>query len=149
MVTLSAFFGAISGLVGALISSTGTGFSTGPLVVLIASAIVLFSMFFAPNRGLFWGWVRQQRSRCQLRLENVLTDLFLLANQHGNLLHPHSIQALRAMNAGGDWVQTSLLRLKELEMVSQLDEHNWALTPKGVETARQIVNIYHPTGEGQ
>jgi len=148
-VTLSAFFGAISGLVGALISSAGTGLSTGPLVVLTTSTIVMFSMFFAPNRGLFWGWVRHRHNRRKLRMESVLTELFLLASQHGDLLHPHSIQALRAMNAGGNWVQTSLLRLKELGLVSQLDEHNWALTSKGVETARQKVNIYYTTGEVQ
>jgi manganese/zinc/iron transport system permease protein len=113
MVALSAFFGAISGLVGALISSTGAGLSTGPLVVLTASVIVLFSMFLAPNRGLFWGWARQQRNRRQLRLEGVLADLFLIGSQHGDVQHAHSVQALRAMSAGRGSVQNSLLRLKE------------------------------------
>ncbi|MFZ6030792.1 MAG: metal ABC transporter permease [Chloroflexota bacterium] len=139
MVALSAFFGAISGLAGALISSTGAGLSTGPLVVLAASAIVVISMFLAPNRGLFWGWVRRQRNRRQLRLESVLADLFLLGSQHGDVRHAHSIQALRAISAGGGGVQNSLLRLKEQGLVTQVDEQNWALTSQGVETARQKV----------
>ncbi|MBN2551007.1 MAG: metal ABC transporter permease [Anaerolineales bacterium] len=149
MVALSASFGAISGLVGALISSTGAGLSTGPLVVLTASAIVLFSMFLAPNRGLFWGWVRQQRNRRQLRLESVLADLFLLGNQHGNIRHAHSVQALRAMSAGRGGVQNSLLRLKEQGLVEQVDEYNWALTLQGVETARQKANLNQAGGEAQ
>jgi manganese/zinc/iron transport system permease protein len=149
MVALSAAFGAISGLVGALISSTGAGLSTGPLVVLTASAIVLFSMFLAPNRGLFWNWVRQQRNRRQLRLESVLADLFLLGSQHGNIRHAHSVQTLRAMSAGRGDVQNSLLRLKDQGLVEQVDEYNWALTLQGVETARQKASLNQAGGEAQ
>jgi manganese/zinc/iron transport system permease protein len=137
MVFLSAFFGALSGLVGALISSSGAGLATGPVVVLVASVIVLVSLFFAPNRGLFWRWFLQQRNRKKLRLDSVLTDLFILASQHGDTRHPHSIQALRTMNAGKGGVEYSLLRLKELGLVEQMDEQHWALTTKGAQEAAQ------------
>lgn len=137
MVFLSAFFGALSGLVGALISSSGAGLATGPVVVLVASVIVLISLFFAPNRGLFWRWFLQQRNRKKLRLDSVLTDLFILASQHGDTRHPHSIQALRTMNAGKGGVEYSLLRLKELGLVQQMDEQHWALTAKGAQEAAQ------------
>lgn len=137
MVFLSAFFGALSGLVGALISSSGAGLATGPVVVLVASVIVLVSLFFAPNRGLFWRWFLQQRNRKKLRLDSVLTDLFILASQHGDTQHPHSIQALRAMSAGKGGVEYSLLRLKELGLVEQMDEQHWALTTKGAQEATQ------------
>ena len=49
MVTLAAVFGAIAGVSGALISSMGSGLSTGPVIVLCISAIVLFSLLFAPQ----------------------------------------------------------------------------------------------------
>jgi manganese/zinc/iron transport system permease protein len=146
MVALSAFFGALSGLVGALISSTGAGLSTGPLVVLTASVIVLFSIFLAPNRGLFWGWLRQQRNRRQLRLEGVLADLFLMGSQHGDVQHAHSVQALRAMSAGRGSVQNSLLRLKEQGLVEQVDEHNWVLTQQGIQAVRQKVSPNQTNG---
>lgn len=61
MVALAALFGAASGVVGATISSLGRGLSTGPVVVLVASAIVLVSLFFATNRGLLWAKLRQGR----------------------------------------------------------------------------------------
>lgn len=143
MVFLSAFFGALSGLVGALISSTGAGLSTGPVVVLVASAIVLVSLFFAPNRGLFWNWARRQRNRSNLRLESVLADLFILGSQHGDARHAHSIQALRAMSAGRGGVQFSLLRLQELGLAEQVDGRNWALTAKGLQEAIRKVNPNH------
>jgi manganese/zinc/iron transport system permease protein len=145
MVSLSAFFGALSGLTGALISSMGAGLATGPVVVLVASTIVLISLFFAPNRGLFWRWIVQQRNRRQLRLESVLEDLFILGSQHGDIQHAHSIQTLRTMSVGRGGVQHSLLRLKELGLVEQMDEHDWALTPRGVDEARQKMNANHST----
>jgi manganese/zinc/iron transport system permease protein len=66
MVALSAFFGALAGVTGAVISSTAQGLSTGPTVVLCASAIVLISLLFAPNRGLLWNWARQKTNQHRL-----------------------------------------------------------------------------------
>lgn len=140
MVTLSAFFGALAGLAGALISSTGAGLATGPVVVLAASIIVVLSLFLAPSRGLFWRWLTQQRNRHKLRLEGVLIDLFTLGSQHGDARHAHSVQSLQAMNAGRDGVKPSLMRLQEMGLVWQVDENNWALTSQGVNEALQKIN---------
>ena len=52
MVGLSAVFGAVSGLGGALISASELRLPTGPAVVLIATAIFLVSILFAPRRGV-------------------------------------------------------------------------------------------------
>lgn len=54
MVLLAGLFGATAGVVGALISSLERGLSTGPTIVLCISAIVLVSLFVAPERGLLW-----------------------------------------------------------------------------------------------
>ena len=54
MVCLAALFGAIAGVTGAIISSTTTRIPTGPMIVVCASVIFLFSLAFAPNRGLVW-----------------------------------------------------------------------------------------------
>jgi manganese/zinc/iron transport system permease protein len=62
MVCLSALFGALAGVTGALLSSTGARLPTGPMVVLTASAIVAISLLFATNRGLVWNWLRSRRT---------------------------------------------------------------------------------------
>jgi manganese/zinc/iron transport system permease protein len=138
MLFLSSFFGALAGLIGALISSLGSGLSTGPVVVLSISAIVLISLFFAPNRGLFWRWVRQRRNRRKLRIGSVLSNLYTLGSQHGDPKHAHSIEVLRAMNYGRGGVQRSLLTLEERGHVVREDEHKWALTESGLEEARKM-----------
>lgn len=60
MVTLSAMFGALAGVTGTLISTTAGGLSTGPVIVLCISAIAVFSLFFAPHRGIVWAWGRRR-----------------------------------------------------------------------------------------
>lgn len=100
MVGLAALFGAVAGVTGTLVSSLGEGLSTGPVIVLCISVIVVVSLLFAPNRGLLWNWLTQQRNRRQLRAEQVLSNLYLLASQHADPTHPHTANALRVMGAG-------------------------------------------------
>lgn len=140
MVGLSALFGALAGVIGALISSTGQGLSTGPTVVLTAGAIVLFSLLLAPNRGLLWNWVRRQRNRRTLRLEAVLGDLYRLANQHNDREHAHSLAVLQAMNAGRGGVQRSLETLADKGWVREAGDEQWALTPDGAIVAERLLN---------
>ncbi len=63
MVILAALFGALSGLVGALMSASDEGIPTGPMVILSLTGIVLCSVFFAPERGLVWDAVRRHTQR--------------------------------------------------------------------------------------
>ena len=88
MVRLSAFFGALAGVAGALISSLGQRFATGPTVVLCASAIVAVSLLFAPNRGLLWNGLRRLAQPPRPAQEAVLSDLYTLASQHKDLASP-------------------------------------------------------------
>jgi manganese/zinc/iron transport system permease protein len=54
MVILSAFFGAISGITGSILSSLVARLPTGPMIVLIMSCFVLISILVAPQRGILW-----------------------------------------------------------------------------------------------
>lgn len=63
MVLLSACFGAVSGLGGALLSATEAGLPTGPIVVLIATSIFVVSLLLAPRRGV----LSRARARRALR----------------------------------------------------------------------------------
>lgn len=70
MVLLSALFGALAGVSGAVISSLAAHVPTGPSIVLCISAIVLVSLFFAPNRGLLWDQIRQRQNKRNLTAVN-------------------------------------------------------------------------------
>jgi manganese/zinc/iron transport system permease protein len=136
MVILAAFFGALAGVTGTIISTTGQGLSTGPTIVLSASAIVLLSMLFAPNRGLVFRAVQRSFNRRQLRMDAVLGDLYHLASQHEERNHPHSIEVLRAMNFGRGGVLRSLQEMERRGWAYKEGESGWVLTEQGAQQAR-------------
>ena len=68
MVGLAAFFGAVAGITGAIISSTTAKIPTGPMSVVCISLIVIFSLFFAPQRGLIWQFFRSSVANLAWRI---------------------------------------------------------------------------------
>jgi manganese/zinc/iron transport system permease protein len=56
MVLISGAVGALSGFVGAALSASVPDLPTGPVIVLVATAIFACSMLAAPRRGLIWQW---------------------------------------------------------------------------------------------
>jgi manganese/zinc/iron transport system permease protein len=142
MVGLSALFGALAGVSGAVISSTTARLPTGPTIVLCISAIVVVSLFLAPNRGLVWRWLRHRRNRRQIRVETVLRDLYELASQHDDPSHGHSIAVLRAMNRSRGGVALSLEQLERKGWVRQAGTDEWTLTPSGLSQAERLAGIF-------
>ncbi len=138
MLVVASFFGAIAGVAGALLSSLGTGLSTGPVVVLVISAIVLISLLFGAARGLVWSWARRQRSRRTLRTQAVLADLYTLAGNHGDPYYAHNYELLRAMNRYQGGVRHSLRTLAESGLVRETARGEWALTNSGLAQAQQL-----------
>lgn len=69
MVVLSAIFGAVSGVVGTLLSSIVSKLPTGPTIVIVISGIVIISLAFAPNRGLIWKYFQDRKNQKGLREE--------------------------------------------------------------------------------
>lgn len=72
MIVLSAAFGALAGVIGALLSFTQAGLPTGPTIILALTVIVFFSLAFAPARGLVWEWGRRRRQRGSLILPDSM-----------------------------------------------------------------------------
>ena len=54
MVLLAAFFGAMSGVIGSILSATTKNLPTGPVIVLCSIAIFVFSILFSTSRGVFF-----------------------------------------------------------------------------------------------
>lgn len=69
MVVLSALFGAVSGIFGTMASSLTAKLPTGPAIVVIISCIVIFSVLFAPGRGIVQKMVHRNNLKQLLRSE--------------------------------------------------------------------------------
>jgi manganese/iron transport system permease protein len=59
MMLLAALIGALSGIIGLYVSYYA-GVASGAAIVLVATAIFLATLFFAPRRGLLWAWDRRR-----------------------------------------------------------------------------------------
>lgn len=75
MVVLSGIFGAMSGFAGTLISASGNNLPTGPLSVLSATALFIFSVVFAPQRGLLAKIFQRRTAKNRVRHEQMALQM--------------------------------------------------------------------------
>jgi manganese/zinc/iron transport system permease protein len=117
---IASAIGALAGYVGAALSASAPAMPTGPIIVLVAAAIFVFSLFFAPARGvaaaLYHHWQFQRR---------VHLRQGLLALARSEPIHDaFTIGTLR--QAGfirRDGVATEAGRAQAAK--AQRDEHRW------------------------
>ncbi|HMB52462.1 MAG TPA: iron chelate uptake ABC transporter family permease subunit [Thermoanaerobaculia bacterium] len=83
MVLISATIGAFAGASGALVSASAPRLPTGPVIVLVASAVLVASLLFAPERGLLWAALAERRVARRIRHENLLKDLYRAGESRG------------------------------------------------------------------
>ena len=138
MVLLSSLFGAISGLAGVIVSSTTSGLSTGPTIVLAANAIVLISFLFAPQRGIIAGLLRRYQQSRQVQIDYVLLVLLRLGLSHNDVFYPHSEKTLQTIVPNPASVSRSLKLLAEKGWVKMVDPDEWHLTKAGAESAQKL-----------
>jgi manganese/zinc/iron transport system permease protein len=135
IVILAALFGALAGVSGALLSASVTRLPTGPTIILCAGALMLISLLAAPNRGLIAAAIRTKRNQRNLRELSLLDDMYALAQQHPDPLHPHATLVLRTMSSGPEMVEPALERLERQGLVGRADGDRWALTQAGLDAA--------------
>jgi manganese/zinc/iron transport system permease protein len=139
MVTLSVAFGALAAGVGALVSAAGRGLSTGPVIVLAATALVLVSFLVAPERGALAVLARRARARERAARKRVLGSLDALARAHDDPAYPAERGMIEALH--GRAARATLARLESEGLVRAVDHApestpHWALTEAGRAAAR-------------
>lgn len=138
MTVLAALFGMISSIGGAVLSSMIEKLPTGPTTVLIVTAIVLISLFLAPNRGIVWKWFRRYRNRGELALVRLLEQMLFMSRHHENRKYPHEIKMLQALfhERIDGYIKT--LSKRQLVNVSE-DGTMICLTDKGFDEAGKLI----------
>ncbi len=134
MVILAAIFGAFSGVVGTGISTVSGNLSTGPVIVLVAASIVLFSFIFSPNRGLLFREIRFRKNRNNIKMHKTLAFMYGIAKTHQNISHPHAIKILNGFQG---FSKKSLQELVDLNYV-KIDGQQWSMTQEGYQTAENL-----------
>jgi manganese/zinc/iron transport system permease protein len=81
MIVLSALFGGISGWLGASISALLAHMPAGAVIVLVAGAVFLVSMIFAPARGVLPRWLRHRNLRRKVNRQHLLRGAYEILEQ--------------------------------------------------------------------
>lgn len=137
MVILSAIFGAISGVAGTLLSSVISKLPTGPMIVIVISIIVIFSITFAPNRGLLWKYFRDKKNQREIDEDQILVNLYHLAMNHDDIDHSHDIFIIKPNksmnNKAARRLVSKLESLSNRGLVKKDYFNKWAITENGID----------------
>ena len=136
MIIISTFFSILSCILGVLICTQFSKLPTGPVIVLVVSTIVIFSLLFSPKRGIIVNFIQSFLNRKQLHQNTILYHFLLLARSHKRLTHPHDIGAFDLI--GGKPTLQALHELERLNYVKQHADQFWGLTSKGIQAAKKI-----------
>lgn len=159
MVLLSGFFGALSGVLGTLISTQQENLPTGPTIVLSATAFFLFSLLFSPRRGVLARMARFLRMRKKVLREDVMQALYERLEEQ-TISRPTSVyhgfgaeQLAQKCGKRATAVRKALYDLQKLAFVSERSrtevETLWTFTPEGLKEAHRLVlnqrlwDLYH------
>jgi manganese/zinc/iron transport system permease protein len=123
---IASLIGAAAGYVGASISATAPALPTGPIIVLVASALFVISLLFAPARGITAAMLRHWRFERRVHLRQGLLSLARSEPIHDRF----TLDTLRRADLiRPDGVATERGRAQAAK--AQRDEHRW-------EVARRI-----------
>jgi manganese/zinc/iron transport system permease protein len=158
MLILSGAFGALAGMGGTLLSSgllkewfgrdpLAFGYSsralpTGPVIVLVASTVFLFSMFFAPGRGLAARIYSAWQLRRRTARENLLRTLYELSEPYLPDVQNTSVTDLVEHRAWTLRQARSLLRQAASQNLVALTPQGGRLTDAGLERAQQLTRAH-------
>ena len=139
MAPLAALLGGLSGALGAILSALAPRMPTGPLIVLAATAMFLFSLLFAPQRGALARLLRHLATRRLVRRENLLRDLYEVAEEHGDdklaIQEDDLIQKRRASLGA---LRAALQELQNDRLIVRAN-NGWQFTEQGFEEGYRVV----------
>jgi manganese/zinc/iron transport system permease protein len=141
MVVVAGTIGALSGMLGTLLSSMANRLPTGPVIVLAATVIFIISLIFAPNRGLVSKGFKLYRIRKIVARETVLQTMYDLSEEASItnkklLFSNEELLSRRKMTVRK--LDSNLKRLQKEGYVHRIKDM-WYLTESGGYEAYEIV----------
>lgn len=142
MTLIAAIMGAFSGLIGAYVSFIAPAMPTGPWIVMIISAIALFSFFFAPKRGVVSRFLQQKMLQQSIMDENLLKELYHIGEVDQQPFKARSIQTILEERY---FPKNALLKsLKRLQKEGYLmhEKGLWSFTKIGHKKGKRMVKLH-------
>lgn len=121
MLLISAFIGGISGWIGASLSALTPQLPAGAVIVIVAAALFLISMLFAPVRGVVPRMIRQARLRRKVDRQHLLRAAYeILEVQAGDKTVVNVPFPLAALLQKRSWPP---LQLRRILKIAKREDH--------------------------
>ncbi|MEY1556700.1 metal ABC transporter permease [Yoonia sp. R2331] len=120
VIWIAGVVGGASGYLGAVISASAPALPTGPIIVLVAAAVFVFSLLFAPVRGVLAAVIRHRQFQARVHRRQ---GLLALAAQHP-IREAYTLRLLRREGlVRADGVPTETGRAQAAKIAR--DERRW------------------------
>jgi manganese/zinc/iron transport system permease protein len=136
MLIYAGLFGFLSGVIGVVISYSGTGMPTGPWIVVVLSVFALIAILFGSKRGVFARMKLRNSNNIKINNENLLKDIYKLAQDGQNTI------SIKELILREKYVLKKLKSiLKRLEKEDYIDQVRGLviLSDKGRIAAREVI----------
>lgn len=150
MFLLAACFGLVSGFLGVYLSVelshtfaeqynlTHFAIPTGPMIVIVISTICVFSLLFAPDRGLVWRMYRVAQFRYQCLCENLLKAFWYVGQEQ-----PINLEKLQQyLGLETFHIKFILFRFEQKGWIKKSSNQEIHLTEIGKKKAANIVRLH-------
>lgn len=142
MLFLSAVIGALSGWLGATLSAFFPRMPAGAVIVLVAAAFFLFSLFFGSARGLLVRYVRQNKLKKSVAKQHLLRALYeiLEAGDPSRVeIRPVAFRQVRGRRTWSDGeLRKSMKQAYQLGLIDESDGETITLTEAGLNEAAKV-----------
>jgi manganese/zinc/iron transport system permease protein len=139
LLMFAAAIGAATGAVGVRLSA---GLPTGPTIVLTGAAIFVFSLLFAPERGVLAALWNESRLRVRIAREHLLRSLYELNEPALPTIEATSLEQLREHRHARPWLLNWLVDQSERGGLLERTNGNVRLTPLGLRHAAQATKTH-------
>lgn len=141
LLALSVAFGIVSAVVGAGASYLRAGLPTGPLIVLVATAIFAVSAAFSPRHGVVRLLLQARTRRARVRRENLLKSVFQWVERNGAGDRAVPLAGLADLRREEGAATHAGLRelVRHGEMAPGRTAGTWTFTPDGWRRAARVV----------
>ncbi|MEG7381364.1 metal ABC transporter permease [Bacillus subtilis] len=136
MMVIAGFIGGASGVAGTLLSTTMKGMATGPLMILSATIIFLFSMICAPKRGLAAKAIRLIRLRRKTSRDQVLLTIYEQYEKNDLYVTAEGVRKKRRLSPS--LCHKVLNELEKERCIVRGENGIWQMTRAGIEKGYHI-----------
>lgn len=147
MALVAGFLGALSGLVGSMVSALAPRLPSGAMIVLVAAGWFLVSLFFGPIRGIIPQALRRHQFQYKILRQHLLRAMYEYLEVHDHSLstaQPSALVPIKRLLQMRSWSEAQLRR--EIEraqregLVTAVTRDESQLTTAGVQEAARLVH---------